>query len=167
MKPDTFRVSWYFFWRGESISIRPWYSWGLGISDIPSTLLTAIQLSITPSSQIDQNLSFSDFYPPFLYVKIWFLFSPTKSMIWRDVAIRSPSYRWFLEWHSVYSCGHVVVDCLPPNIYFAPSNIRLGATQQQNGQQRKRLQHRAMHSLFRLIERNMGTATVYTTQCGS
>ena len=33
-----------------------------------------------------------DFYPP-----------PTKRMIWRDVAIRPPSCRWFSEWHSICS----------------------------------------------------------------
>ena len=70
------------------------------------SLVRHSRLSRMPKvSQYLANFSgvFLNSIPPLLCKNPNSIPPPTKSMIWRDVPIRSPNYRWFSEWHSIWS----------------------------------------------------------------
>ena len=75
---------------------------------------------------------FFRFLSPPSYVKIWFISPPPPPTptVWNDVM---KQYNLlviddFLSGIQYAHYKHVVVDCIPPDVYFAPSNIWLCAT---------------------------------------
>ena len=71
----------------------------------------------------------------------------TKSIIWLDVAISPPSYRWFSEWHSIWSLQARSSRLSPGGYIFRTVQHRT----LWNTQRHKRQQHLSMPSLFRSV----------------
>ena len=88
---------------------------------------------------------------------------PTQSMIWRDVVIRSPSYFWFSNCHSLHSLQARSSRLHPARDIFRTLPHRSKC----HTKLHKQKQCRSMPSLFWFIEQNKWTTSIQTIQCCS